>query len=219
MTRVERDRKFRNTDVWGSFCSVTSGKDDSEELAEDYVTKRNDVKVMTDFDIQSVIQSIDKKEIMRRIPSTPAPFFGPARKLGNHKKHQLLMMTSWKNFGIFPDVETLQQQQKKLKRVEEESSEASSVHIVEEVNLVEKASDVKSDAKIQVQKQTDDDGADDGASGCSSIEKEVLQSELLKLCFEIENANGTKSSGDESSVDLTYQEEREDLQNIIDEVN
>ena len=82
VTRVERERKLRDTGIWGNFCSVTSGKDDDEEIAKDYVTKRNNVKFLTDDEIQSVIQSIDKKEIMRRIPSSPAPFFGPARKLG-----------------------------------------------------------------------------------------------------------------------------------------
>lgn len=85
LTRVERERNLRDTGIWGSFCTVSSGKDDDEELAENYVTKKSDVKVLTDFDIQSVIQSIDKKEITRQIPPTNAPFFGPARKLGELK--------------------------------------------------------------------------------------------------------------------------------------
>lgn len=42
---------------------------------------------------------------------------------------------------------------------------------------------------------------------------------MIKLCSEIENANGVAESdgGDESSVDLTYQEEK-CLQNIVDKV-
>lgn len=68
-----------------------------------------------------------------------------------------------------------------------------------------------------MQNQIADGGS---ASGCSSIddEKESLHSEMLKLCYEIENANDGKSSGNESSVDLTYQEERV-LHNIVDKVN
>lgn len=83
---------LRGKDGWGSFCSVTSTKDeneDDEKLKEDYVKKRSPVEVLTDDDIQSVIQSIDKSEILRRIPLTSAPFFGPARKLGEKR---LLMM-------------------------------------------------------------------------------------------------------------------------------
>lgn len=92
--RVERDRKLRESGVWGNFCSVTSAKDDDddEELAEDYVTKREDVKLLADCDIESVIQSIDKKEINRRIPSTPAPFLGPARRLSKHGIKSLIMI-------------------------------------------------------------------------------------------------------------------------------
>lgn len=92
--RVERDRKLRESGVWGNFCSVTSAKDDDddEELAEDYVTKREDVKLLADCDIESVIQSIDKKEINRRIPSTPAPFLGPARRLSKHEIKSLIMI-------------------------------------------------------------------------------------------------------------------------------
>lgn len=85
LTRVERERKAREEDVWRSFCSVTSAVNDDED--EFVVTKQSDVKVLTDDEIQSVIQSVDKKEIMRRIPSSPAPFFGPARKLGKNQEN------------------------------------------------------------------------------------------------------------------------------------
>lgn len=108
-----------------------------------------------------------------------------------------------------------QAKRKSLSEKSEESSEASSIHssihIVEEVNVAQQTSD----AKFQVQNPI----TVDGASECSSDvdDKESLQSEMLKLCGEIANANGTNSSANESSVDLTHQEE-EVLQNIIDKV-
>lgn len=73
------------------------------------------------------------------------------------------------------------------------------------MNIVQQASD----EKIQVPNQADDVEGDDEASERSSIdEKESLEEKLLKLCDEIENANGTKSSDYESSVDLTCQEKK-----------
>lgn len=71
----------------------------------------------------------------------------------------------------------------------------------------------------EVQVQTHDDCCDDRASDCTSVdEKESLQSDMLKLCNEIDNAiGGSMNSRDNSSVDLTYQEEKA-FQNIIDKV-
>lgn len=93
-----------------------------------------------------------------------------------------------------------------------EDSDESSVHIDETVSVAQQAVD----AKFQVPNQTD---YDDGAALARSLhdEKESLQSEMLKLCNEIENANGTSSSSNSSSVDLTYQEEK-DPKNIVDKV-
>lgn len=80
---------------------------------------------------------------------------------------------------------------------------------MEEVNVTQR----EPDAKFQVQNEI----TVDAASECSSEDgKESLQSEMLKLCGEITNANGSISSGD-SSVDLTQQEEKV-FQKIIDKV-
>lgn len=116
--------------------------------------------------------------------------------------------------GILPDVEMLRKEQTKHKsssEKSEESSEALSVHIVEEVNVAQQASD----AEFQVQNPI----TVGAASECSSDDddEESLQSEMFKLCGEIENANGTKLTSVESSVDLTYQEDKV-LQNMIDKV-
>lgn len=86
------------------------------------------------------------------------------------------------------------------------------------MNVVQKSTDVKFESEIQVQNHIDDVGGDVGESGCSSInENESLESELIKLCQEINNANGTNSSGDEASVDLTYQEGKV-AKNSVDKV-
>lgn len=71
----------------------------------------------------------------------------------------------------------------------------------------------------EVQVQTHDDCCDDEASDCMSAdEKESLQSDMLKLCSEIDNAiGGSMNSRDNSSVDLTYQEEKA-FRSIIDKV-
>lgn len=68
--------------------------------------------------------------------------------------------------------------------------------------------------KVQVQNRND--CCDDDCM--SADEKESLQSDMLKLCDEIDNAiGGSMNSRDNSSVDLTYQEERT-FQSIIDKV-
>lgn len=93
----------------------------------------------------------------------------------------------------------------------EESSEAPSVHIVEEIHVAQQAPG----AKFQVQNQI----TVDDVSECSSVAdgEESLQSAMLKLCGEIENVNGADSSFDDSSVDLTYQEHKV-LQKTIEKV-
>lgn len=76
VTRVEQERKLRNRGVWGSFCSVN----DEDEHSVGFTTKpkKSDetalkaLKVLTDDDIQSVIQSIEKQN--NRVPSSQAPF-------------------------------------------------------------------------------------------------------------------------------------------------
>lgn len=74
----------------------------------------------------------------------------------------------------------------------------SSVHIVEEVN----APDVRQtfDAEIQVSQQITPNDADDNdeTSQCSSDNDETLHSEMVELCNQIENVNGSKSSSEEN---------------------
>ncbi len=73
----------------------------------------------------------------------------------------------------------------------------SSVHIIEEVN----APDVQQtfDAKIQVpQEITANDKNVDVASSYSSDNDETLHSELLELCNQIENVNGSNSSSEKN---------------------
>lgn len=86
VTRVVQERKqLRGSGIWGSFCSVTSVKGDEEDddkLEKARVNLQGPFKALTNDDIQTVIQPTDKKEVFRRITSSPAPFFGPARKLG-----------------------------------------------------------------------------------------------------------------------------------------
>jgi hypothetical protein len=62
--------------------------------------------------------------------------------------------------------------------------------------------ELERDARVANQQPIDE------VSVCSSIEddKASLQSEMLKLCDEIEDANGTKRLED-STVDLTYRDE------------
>lgn len=81
---VMRVRKDRERDYWGGFCSVTSGGDD-RECDEDSVKKAGSAKgskALSNEEIQSIVKSYDRDEIIRRIPPVKAPFFGPARKLG-----------------------------------------------------------------------------------------------------------------------------------------
>lgn len=97
---------------------------------------------------------------------------------------------------------------------EEDSSDASSVHIAENVFIPRQTSD----AKFQAPNHADDDD-DEAESACSTVdgEEDSLQSEMLKLRNEIENANGKVLSSAASSVDLTYQETK-NLKNIVDKV-
>lgn len=191
--------------------------DDVMELTGDSKRQSEVPKALSDDEIQSIIQSIrgDSKLERRHIPSDSAPFFGPARKLGKDE----LTVVDWRKeeklfAGIFPDVEALRNEQMKSKS-SSGSSSTMSIHIVDEgvLNVARTAAD----DKIQVPNQIDV-GA--GASDCSSLDDaSSLQDELMKLCSEIENANGKKASSDDysSTVDLTYQEERH-LRNAIDKV-
>lgn len=96
---------------------------------------------------------------------------------------------------------------------EESSSETLSVHIVDDLNVAPGVDQQSSDVKNQVFQ-----GA---ASGFDSTDEEQqsLQSDILKLCYEIENANGTKANADDdnSSIDLSYHEDKL-LRNIMDKV-
>lgn len=79
--RVRHERERKDPHIWGSFCSVTSGNEDDERDVE----LSNEVKCSKALDndeILSIIKSIDKEDISRRIAPVRAPFFGPARKLG-----------------------------------------------------------------------------------------------------------------------------------------
>lgn len=108
------------------------------------------------------------------------------------------------NFNLrkpfFPDVKALEEQERrKTPSTQSAESSETSLHIVEDVKI-------QRDARVANQLPIDE------VSVCSSIEnveeeeKASLHSEMLKLCDEIENANGTKDDED-SSVDLTYQED------------
>lgn len=88
MKQVERDRKAKNTGIWGNFCTISSGMDDDVvELTGDSKRQSEVPKALSDDEIQSIIKSIkdDSKLERRRIPSDSAPFFGPARKLGKNE--------------------------------------------------------------------------------------------------------------------------------------
>lgn len=81
---VTRVRKDRERNHWGGFCSVTSGGDD-RECDGDSMKKAGSAKgskALSNEEIQSIVKSYDREEIIRRIPPVKAPFFGPARKLG-----------------------------------------------------------------------------------------------------------------------------------------
>lgn len=86
-----RVRKDRQRNVWGSFCSVTSGNEDNE-CDGDSVEKAGSAKgskALSNDEIQSIVKSYDREEIIRRIPPVKAPFFGPARKLGKLPGHSM----------------------------------------------------------------------------------------------------------------------------------
>lgn len=97
VTRVVRERKLKDTGVWGSFCSVMSSKDEDKDVSDGFTTsaktiaKKTDEKALkalkglTDDDIQSVIQSIDRQEILRRIPPSKAPFLAPPARRSKDK--------------------------------------------------------------------------------------------------------------------------------------
>lgn len=75
--------------MWGGFCSVTSANDEDDDFGSSLIRskKKGDdkamkaLKVLTDDDIQSVMQSLDKQEISRSIPSSQAPFFAAPIRL------------------------------------------------------------------------------------------------------------------------------------------
>lgn len=115
-------------------------------------------------------------------------------------------------------MEALQRKEEEHSKPSTSSSDAStlpSVHIAEVVHVYPQTGEIK----IQVVNQDD---CDDNASEFSMVEgeNESLESDILKLCSEIENANGVAASdsgGDGSPLDLTYREEKT-LQSIIDKV-
>lgn len=207
MTRVRQERKMKDKDMWGSFCSVTSGSDDKSkpELVKA-------AKQLTDEDVSSFVSSMKGKGGTRRVSNIEAPFFGPARKLGK-KRLPTMIRLEGRTLGNVPDVGTLQEpENSKPSTSSSDASTIPSVHIAEVVHVYPQ----KSDSKIQVQNHDDCD--DSNSEYSFEDEKESLQSEMLELCNEIENANGVAASGGEdSSVDLTYHEEKT-FQSIIDKV-
>lgn len=249
VSRVRKDRERRGT--WGSFCSVTSGNDEDDD-EHSFGSRQKETRIckaLADDDIQSIIKSIDSKDLSRRIQPVRAPFFGPARKLGKLKyfflwderktwlRMNLKINLHSSYFSISPtlisiriffyssDVNSLrkehenqheQQQQRQKSPLEtnddDDSEETKTVHIVEEIVGEEE----DANEKVQAQNQIDCDYASDCSSDNHS--KESLEDDMLKLCGEIDDAIGGKmSSGDNSSVDLTYREEKA-FQSIIDKV-
>lgn len=77
MLKAERKKKTK-TGIWDSYCSITSGKNDEDDALEaNEPTRRESTKVLNDNEIQSIVKSIGQQKHAK-----PAPFFGPARKLG-----------------------------------------------------------------------------------------------------------------------------------------
>jgi hypothetical protein len=98
-----------------------------------------------------------------------------------------------------------------LRSSSEESTDASTVHIED---------DVESKPPTQIKAQELKRVEDDDASSDSSISDngKPLHNEMMKLCYEIESAIGGKASdNDDSSVDLSFQEEKH-LRAIVNEV-
>lgn len=94
----------------------------------------------------------------------------------------------------------------------EESSDASTIHIVEEIVEFPSSSPVKVQ---ELNRAEYDNGSCD--SSISESDKS-LHNEMMKLCSEIESINAGKASdNDDSSVDLSFQEEKH-LRKIIDKV-
>lgn len=93
LTRIRTERKTKNTGLWGSFCSVTSGNDDNDSIVVKTKRKSKIVKaatMLTDEEVRSFIISLDKKGgACRNNKPIEAPFFGPARRLS---KKSLPMM-------------------------------------------------------------------------------------------------------------------------------
>lgn len=103
-------------------------------------------------------------------------------------------------------------QREKSKSSSEESSDASTIHIDENVM----ASKSSSQIKIQVQNGINDDS--DSCSSSISEPEKCLHNEMMKLCYEIESVNGVNpDDNDDSSVGLTFQEKKH-LQNFMDKV-
>ncbi|CRK93265.1 CLUMA_CG006808, isoform A [Clunio marinus] len=189
MANVQRDRRLNKKGIWGDFCSVTEDDADEKIVGK---SQAFSAKNMTKKEIESVLKSVNKNENSRRIEPTAAPFLGPSKVL---------------------DVETFKNEDDESKPSSAESRQSSgtlSVHIVEEVNIVE-----PSDVKIQVQNQRNVEEVASN-SNYSDNENETLHNELMELCNEIENANESKAnSGDDSSIDLSYKEDKQ-LRKIIE---
>jgi hypothetical protein len=100
-----------------------------------------------------------------------------------------------------------------------ESSD-STIHIDETVHVVDGniTSQPPPRVQIPVSNQIDDDVA--SCSSSISENEESLHDEMMKLCYEIQGSKGYTASDnddDDSSVDLTFQEEKH-LRNIMDKV-
>lgn len=119
---------------------------------------------------------------------------------------------TWLKHLEFPlvDVNALRNEREKpsspLEEKSDEDSEPETLHIDEEI-LIDEA---EKPAEID---------CDDASDCLSESERESLESDIVKLCEEIDNEIGGEktNSKDNSSVDLSYQEEKA-LQKLVDKV-
>lgn len=119
-------------------------------------------------------------------------------------------------FHRFLDVNSLRREREKpsspLEKSDDES-ETKTFHIDEEINASQQMLDDGAEKPTEID-------CDDASDCLSESEKESLESDMIKLCEEIDNVNGGRemSSRDNSSVDLSFQEEKA-LQKLVDKVN
>lgn len=75
---VMKVREKKAKDAWSNFCQDLPSKEETDDNLQVKAPK-----VLNKEEIQSVIESIRKKKTPpQSFVRTPAPFFGPARKLG-----------------------------------------------------------------------------------------------------------------------------------------